>query len=312
MKEYVLNYYPKFKCVADKCKHTCCAGWEISIDKNSLDEYMNCDSNFLSALKKGINYKKSKFKVDKFKRCAFLNADNLCEIIINLGEKSLCQVCKDHPRFRSFFDDRTETGIGFCCEEAARIILSFQDRIDLVTVGDDKGQTELDFNQKNILEFREKALDTLQDRTVNINDRIDRLLTLCNASIRDLDFGRILKTFLSFERLDKTWTNRLKSIKNFTKKSTEEYLSIMAEQFLVNCLYRHLSDAEDTMWVRARTIACVISWWIINHVVLQEKTDEKDLLELVVDVVRAFSAEVEYSKNNLDKLFSFCYNFIKI
>ena len=105
MKEYVLNYYPKFKCIAGKCKHTCCAGWEMCIDKESLDAYKNEASGFATTLANGINFKKSKFKSDKFGRCAFLDADGLCEIISNLGEKALCQVCRDHPRFRSFFGD---------------------------------------------------------------------------------------------------------------------------------------------------------------------------------------------------------------
>ena len=129
MKEYLLNYYPLFKCVADKCKHTCCAGWEMCIDKESLEKYKNEKSEFAKTLLYGINLKKSKFNVDKNKRCAFLNHNGLCDIIINLGENSLCQVCRDHPRFRSFFDDRTETGLGFCCEEATRIIFSFDGKI---------------------------------------------------------------------------------------------------------------------------------------------------------------------------------------
>ena len=30
------NYYMNFKCIADKCRHTCCAGWEIEIDDETL------------------------------------------------------------------------------------------------------------------------------------------------------------------------------------------------------------------------------------------------------------------------------------
>ena len=62
MKEYVLNYYSKFKCVANLCKHTCCAGWEMDIDQTSLDSYKGEKSSYSSALKKGIDFKKSKFE----------------------------------------------------------------------------------------------------------------------------------------------------------------------------------------------------------------------------------------------------------
>lgn len=312
MKEYVLNYYSEFKCIAEKCKHTCCAGWEMYIDANSLSEYKKCNSEFSYKLKQGIDFKRSKFKRSKFKRCAFLNDKGLCEIIMNLGENSLCQVCRDHPRFRSFFDDRTEMGLGFCCEESARIILCFDDKIEPVLISDDKKQAEIDFIQKNILEFRKKALEILQDRAININDRIDSLLSLCNADFSECDFKKIIKTFLSLEKLDRGWAKTLKTLPKTFIKNTEQNLSHYCEQFLVNSLYRYLSDAEDTMWVRARAVACVFAWWLIKSIISIKQAESQYLLNLTIDVVRAYSAEVEYSTKNLNKLFNFCYKFIKI
>ena len=312
MKEYVLNYYPKFKCIADKCQHTCCAGWEMCIDSESLEKYQTEKSDFSQALNKGINYKKSRFKTDKIKRCAFLNDKGLCDIIINLGEQSLCQVCRDHPRFRSYFDDRTETGLGFCCEEVARIILSFNGKIELVLVSDDGEQVELDFNQKNVLNFRDKVLKILQDRSLSANDRIDNILKECNANFSQQDFKKIIKTFLTFERVDKSWTKRLKAIDKEFTKTTAENLSHYCEQFLVNSVYRHLSDAEDTMWVRARTISTILSWWIIKSIIEKEQEQNKNNFDLIVDIIRAYSTEVEYSQKNLDKLYSFAYKFIKL
>ena len=41
MKEVFPNYYKKFKCIADKCKHNCCIGWEIDIDNDTLEFYFN-------------------------------------------------------------------------------------------------------------------------------------------------------------------------------------------------------------------------------------------------------------------------------
>ena len=33
------DYYPSFECIADKCEDTCCAGWQIVIDKETLKKY---------------------------------------------------------------------------------------------------------------------------------------------------------------------------------------------------------------------------------------------------------------------------------
>lgn len=312
MKEYVLNYYPEFKCVAGDCKHTCCAGWEMNIDAHTLAVYNADKTAFGERLRSGVNFKKSQFRADKNGRCAFLNGDGLCDIIKNLGKNSLCQVCRDHPRFRSFFDDRTEMGLGFCCEEATRIILSFKDKIAPVLVFDDKKEQELDFCKATILEFRQKVLGIVQDREKDINDRVSAVLSLCNVNFDKANHKSIIKTFLSLERLDKGWTARLKGINNehFVKEVVLN-LSSYAEQFLANSIYRHLHCADDVIYARAIVVACVLSWWVIENIYFKEKSREEDFA-LLIDVVRAFSAEVEYSQKNLDKLFNFCYKLIKI
>lgn len=35
MNLYVPDYYPAFRCIAERCRHTCCAGWEIDIGGES-------------------------------------------------------------------------------------------------------------------------------------------------------------------------------------------------------------------------------------------------------------------------------------
>lgn len=310
MKEYVLSYYPKFKCIAEKCQHTCCAGWTVNIDENTLSVYKNQASDFSKALKNGINFKKSKFKLDKSRRCAFLNQKNLCEIITNLGETSLCQVCRDHPRFKTFFDNGTEIGLGFCCERATQIILSYQDKIQPILIQDDENCLEPSFIQKQILKFRKNALLIIQDRNKNINDRINELLSLCDIILCERDFKKILKLFLSLERLDKSWSTRLKNLKGKSfKLKTDRKFSLYCEQFLANSLFRHISNCDDTMLLKGRLVACIISWWIIKSI-FENEIISHDNFELICDIVRAFSSEVEYSQKNLNKLYSFSYKLI--
>ena len=96
------NYYNKFKCIADKCKHSCCIGWEIDIDDTTLKKYNNLKSDFANRLKSNISLANAPhFKLDKSERCPFLNEQGLCDIILNEGEDMLCQICADHPRFRN-------------------------------------------------------------------------------------------------------------------------------------------------------------------------------------------------------------------
>ena len=39
MKLYAPKYYKNFKCIADRCPHSCCIGWEIDIDRTTLTKY---------------------------------------------------------------------------------------------------------------------------------------------------------------------------------------------------------------------------------------------------------------------------------
>lgn len=44
MKLYAPEYYKNFKCIADKCEHSCCIGWEIDIDEETLKKYENLEN----------------------------------------------------------------------------------------------------------------------------------------------------------------------------------------------------------------------------------------------------------------------------
>ncbi len=311
MKEYILNYYPKFKCIAEKCRHTCCKDWETCIDMQTLGKYRAETSSFSSDLKRGINFKKSTFKMGKDRRCAFLNDKGLCNVILNLGEDSLCQICRDHPRFKSGFSGVTETGLGFCCEEATKIILSFDKKIEPILISDDNDCVELDFCEKAVFDLRTLVLEILQDRTISINDRVDKVLAISNADFNNIDCVKIAKTFLSLKRLNKSWTLRLKSLKSKPfNLSIDKSLSLYCEQFLVNSVYRHLSTAEDITSAQSIILSIVLGWFVIQNIYSVEVVANEEFTTLV-DVVREFSAEVEYCPQNLTKLFNFTSKFIK-
>jgi ribosome-binding ATPase YchF (GTP1/OBG family) len=46
MKLYAPKYYKSFKCIADRCKHSCCVGWEIDVDGKTLEKYKGLKSEY--------------------------------------------------------------------------------------------------------------------------------------------------------------------------------------------------------------------------------------------------------------------------
>ena len=89
------HYYDKFSCTAAQCPDTCCAGWQIVIDENSLEKYSNVSGDFGIRLLNSIDWGEGVFE-QYHKRCSFLNAENLCDIYKELGADALCDLSLIH------------------------------------------------------------------------------------------------------------------------------------------------------------------------------------------------------------------------
>lgn len=87
MKLIAPEYYTKFHCIADKCRHSCCVGWEIEIDPDKLVYYRSIEGEFGARLQKGIAEADdaAQFILDDEERCPFLNRTGLCDMITALG-----------------------------------------------------------------------------------------------------------------------------------------------------------------------------------------------------------------------------------
>lgn len=160
MKTIVPDYYLKFKCIANQCRHTCCKGWEVEIDEESLVRFEKIP-DIASRIEIGEDIH---FRLLEDEVCPFLRQDGLCEMIVKYGEQMLCQTCTDHPRFRNFWEDRVEMGLGMVCEEAARLILTRENAMELVVFSDDGEEEELPEDEAWLMEVREKLLSEVQEK----------------------------------------------------------------------------------------------------------------------------------------------------
>lgn len=156
--EYIRpKYYDKFACTASLCEESCCkAGWEITIDDETLGLYSSLDGEIGEKFKNSVAEGEDGdviFRLDENGDCPFLNKDGLCELYIATNGK-LCEICDKYPRFFEEFDGFAETGISISCPEAQRLILNAT-REDYVF-----GHEESDDEILNILvKARETALD---------------------------------------------------------------------------------------------------------------------------------------------------------
>ena len=136
MKLYAPKYYKNFRCIADKCDHSCCVGWEIDIDDSTLRKYESLEGRYGDVIRNSISVEGiPHFKLCEGDRCPHLDERGLCKIIMSSGEDYLCDICREHPRFYNY-TSVAEMGIGMSCREAARVILCSPDYANLVEIGD--------------------------------------------------------------------------------------------------------------------------------------------------------------------------------
>lgn len=171
------DYFDEFKCTADKCEDTCCAGWQIVIDKASLEKYKKIKGDYIWKVMSCVDWETGTFRQDNEKRCAFLNEENLCELYKNAGEESLCKTCKDYPRHIEEFEGVREISLSISCPEVARILMERLTPVEFITREEPEEEETEDFSDFDpflfsILEDARKEMITIiQNRELPIKER---------------------------------------------------------------------------------------------------------------------------------------------
>ena len=194
------DYYDRFQCIAGACSDSCCIGWEIDVDEERREAYRTVTGELGERLKKCIDWEEGHFILQgKEERCPFLNKDNLCDLIIGLGEDSLCEICREHPRFYEWYDGLTEVGVGLCCEAAARLVLEREEKTCFVEQEEPDAEEHMVENIEDeavisiliLMNARETAYSILQNRTYSIWERLKLFLTYVDELQDALDFGSL-------------------------------------------------------------------------------------------------------------------------
>jgi len=180
------DYYEEFKCIADRCEDTCCAGWQIVIDEASIAKYKKIKGDFIWKVMAGVDWENGVFRQDNEKRCAFLNAQNLCELYKNAGEESLCRTCREYPRHTEEFEGVREITLSISCPEVARILMERMTPVNFVTREDARVEETEDFDNYDPFLFsiledaRKEMIGIIQNREIPLKDRAVLVLAIAH------------------------------------------------------------------------------------------------------------------------------------
>lgn len=283
------DFYPEFRCIANACLHSCCRGWEIDIDEDTAQLYDGILGELGQMIRRSISRDpEPHFVLTDDERCPFLQTDGLCRLILTLGEDSLCDICTEHPRFYNQYPDRTEIGLGLCCEEAVRLLLSSDAPLRLITEpepGDEPCPTPA-------LILREQIFDILADSALPLCERMDSALRLADAAPLDLTTREVAEFFLTLERLDEDWTRLLNLLAQRENAPLPQPEGAAYERIAEYLIYRHFAVGDTAADCARRLRFAFLGTRVLSALDALNDTPLPELLRL-------FSAEIEYSDQNL-------------
>ena len=288
MKLYAPTYYKNFRCIADACEHSCCIGWEIDIDENTLEKYKQLKGGYGEVIKNSISLEDTPhFRLGEGERCPHLDECGLCKIILSMGEDYLSDICREHPRFYNF-TNVAEVGVGMSCPEAARLILSSPDFAKTEEVG-----TVADFTDDVPFDgcaARGEVYAILED-----NDYLTALDKIYREYSIDVgDDSRWLKILDSLEYLDadhKSMFLQYSSVLRPEEKEKAEYL----KRFLAYFIYRHCTESINEEDFAAHLSFCLFCERLFASLIC---TQNAETLQDVATLASIISEEIEYSEEN--------------
>ena len=302
MKLYAPAYYPRFACIADRCRHSCCIGWEIDVDEDTLQRYDALEGGYGEKISASIEGREDcpHFCLGEGERCPHLNECGLCRIILSLGEDYLCDICREHPRFYHETVHGREVGLGMACEEACRLILESEIEPQLILLGED-GEEEADTSRFDTLPARAQLYALLREPLLPYATRLELMAATYELSPADYPDAHWRALFSNLEYMNKA--NRVRYATCF---STAPDTPAWAEPYLARALsyfiFRHCTPAEDAQQFAASLGLCLILERLLAS--LSRDLPSGDLAALQ-EHARTLSEELEYSEDNTDAIRSF-------
>ncbi len=282
------SYYKNFKCIADRCRHSCCIGWEIDIDPATAERYAEIKGDFGDKIRANIAESEDGkcIKMEKNGHCPFLQC-GLCEIISTLGDGYVSEICREHPRFYNRVGNRIEVGLGVACEEASRIILSSKEFGKMEKIGETADEESTEYCALN-----ERALlfQILSDESLDYSQKVYEIEEKFKVCASKLDEDKIKEMYSALEYLDGFHKEMIVSAKTLRSTALDSALTA----FLGYMIFRHVSTATDFNNLRARLGFCLLSARVLEAMASSRENPSED----IVDCARIYSEEIEYSEDN--------------
>ena len=228
-----IKEYDKFKCIADKCKFTCCKGWDINVDTNTYKKWREKDE--LNYLLDNVRFIKSNgensylIKKETKGVCPLLSDEGLCNIVINHGEEYLSSTCKSFPRIENDFENVKELTLSCSCPEVVNIISNMKEKIYI-----ESNEALSYIEDLGSLQIREALVNIIQKEDITLENKFiisyNMLFNILNSD--DLDYEALIELLENYKskKYIKEELNEFRKYNNKDKvKSLKEINSLFID-----------------------------------------------------------------------------------
>lgn len=182
MKTVYPQLFNDFACLKGACPDSCCTGWEVDVDDETLAYYKGISGNIKKRIDSVLTfdeYQNHIFRLTEKKRCPFLNSADLCDIHIELGVQHTPLTCRNFPKFINPFGALTEIGYSFSCPVAAGLMWQDENALNFCEKLTDEPPHFNDIDASLFYELksaRQHAFDIAADPTATTKQKAAQLL----------------------------------------------------------------------------------------------------------------------------------------
>lgn len=252
MKIVTPSFYKDFECIAGDCPDSCCQGWEVDADIDSLEYYKTLSGDIKQRIDSVLDkdeFGNTIFRLTDRKRCPFLNDSNLCDMHIAIGGEHTPFTCRTFPRFINDFGSTREMGLSFSCPVSSDMMWKLEGEFDFETTlnSDPPSLNDIDAELYfYLIKARNKVYQIVKNKELPLNERIIQLLKYAQKLQNDIDSyeegGAVLDfkdVFNNPEVINNEWVEKVKN-GSFDKSAIN---SKSCENIAVYFLFRYFMQA---------------------------------------------------------------------
>ena len=280
MQYFGIQFFNQFKCAQGDCPQTCCKGWQILIDANTMEQIEKEPENKRRELRRHIaGMRKGQPQIRKnFGRCPYHTKEQLCGLQLRKRTDLMPRVCREYPRRTVSFGSFAEITMELACPVVAQLFLEEKKMLSMQPLGEQEHEVLWKIGNEDpaFLEWLQQLREVLVKEA---------------QQVMSFDAAFLQHQYVCVDALhEMLMRNKLKDAKQILEKyqqdvweehRPEDTKRIFFSMELVDKVIAHLLDTPNLA-----IAPCEVNHWQIENT--QKKPSNATIMKLALDDFRLF------------------------